>query len=142
MNQTTSDNAVKTDQEIKLMKISGEICSFALKKVREKIKPGVTCLQLDTIAKDAIEEKGAASSFMTVDDYKWTICTTVNEQVVHGIPTDRELEDGDILGIDIGALYKGFHSDLAITVPVGNVKSETVKFLGAGAKTLTNAIRE
>ncbi len=135
-------NWIKTEKEIELMKKSGQICAKALKKVRENIKPGVTCKELDDIARKEIERQGATSSFMTVEDYKYTICTTVNEQVVHAIPTDRPLKDGDIVGIDIGALYKGYHSDLAYTQPVGAVTPDTQNFLSVGQSALKSAIQK
>ena len=97
------------------MKQAGQICAEALKSVLAEVKVGVSCAFLDQIAQKEIESRGASSSFKTVDDYKWTICTTINEQVVHGIPTDYKLKDGDILGIDIGAYFRGFHSDMAIS---------------------------
>ncbi len=132
---------IKTDEEIEIMKISGKIASQALKKVLDQVKPGTKCSHLDKIAYHEIKNRGAQPSFMTVDDYKWTICTTVNERVVHGIPTELTLNEGDILGIDIGALYKGFHSDLAITIPVGKVSDSALKFLKVGATTLKEAIK-
>ncbi|SRR3989344_866 len=135
-------NFVKTDKEIKIMKKSGQICAKALRKVLDNVKPQITCKELDTIAEKAIRSLGATPSFMTVDDYKWTICTTINEQVVHGIPNNTTLKEGDILGVDIGALYMGYHSDLAITVPVGKISEETEKFLLTGRKTLEEAIKK
>ena len=132
----------KTDRQIEIMKKSGKICAQALKKVLEHVKPGMTCAALDKIAQQEIKKRGAVSSFKTVEDYRWTICTTVNEQVVHGIPTQRVLNDGDILGIDIGAFYQGFHGDLAISVPVGQVSEATKKFLDVGVKTLRKAIEK
>lgn len=131
----------KTDQQIEIMKTSGKIAAEALKKVRQYVKAGISCQELDKLAEKEIRSRGATPSFMTVDDYKWTICTTVNHEVVHAIPTDKVLMDGDIVGIDIGALYKGYHSDLAITVPVGKISDETKKFLTIGKKTLVEAIR-
>ena len=122
------------------MKKAGEICAKALKKVLENVHEGVTCAQLDQIANRQIASSGATPSFMTVEGYKWTICTTINEQVVHAIPTDRKLASGDIIGIDIGALYEGFHSDLAISVSVGEVDTSRQKFLEVGKKTLKEAI--
>ncbi len=133
-------NLQKTNKEIEIMKISAQICAKALKKVIGSIKPGITTRQLEQIAQKEIEARGASPAFMKVEDYKWTICTTINEQVVHGIPNDVELKNGDIIGIDIGALYQGYNSDLAITVPVGEVSKETKKFLQAGKKTLDLAI--
>lgn len=131
----------KTDEEILFMKKAGEIASFALKKVVENIRLGVTLETLDQIAKAEIEKYGAKSSFMTVEDYKWTICATVNDQVVHGIPDKRILREGDIVSIDTGALYKGYHSDTATTRAVGHVSENTKKFLDVGAKTLSSAIK-
>lgn len=133
---------VKTKEEIEIMKKSGEICAEALSEVLKNVEPGVTCLSLDKIAQEQIEKKGALPSFKTVDEYKWTICTTLNEQVVHGIPVDCRLSQGDILGIDIGALYDGYHSDLAISVPVGQITEEKKRFLEVGRKTLETAISQ
>ena len=122
------------------MKQAGQICAEALRSILAEVKAGVSCAFLDQIAEKEIESRGASSSFKTVDDYKWTICTTINEQVVHGIPTDYRLKDGDVLGIDIGAYFQGFHSDMAISVPVGNVAESAQKFLDAGRETLKKAI--
>lgn len=138
----TKSNPVKTDKEIEIMKKSGKICALALKKVLDNVKVGVSCRTLDMIAEKEIQRQGAKSSFKTVENYRHTICTTINEQVVHGIPTDRKLKDGDVLGIDIGALYKGYHSDLAISVPIGNISSDNQKFINIGKKTLEKAIRQ
>src|SRR3989338_9480921 len=121
-------NLVKTEKEIEIMKQAGQICAEALRSVLAEVKSGVSCAFLDQIAEKEIESRGASSSFKTVDDYKWTICTTINEQVVHGIPTDYLLKDGDILGIDIGAYFGGFHSDMAISIPVGNASLSSRKF--------------
>lgn len=133
---------LKTKKEIELMKKSGDICAKTLKEVIAQVKPGVTCKELDDIARKEIKGRGATSSFMTVDDYKWTICTTINNEVVHGIPTERKLIEGDIIGIDIGALYKGYHSDQAISVPVGRINPETEVFLETGRNTLKEAIKK
>src|SRR3989338_2371518 len=140
MNLAKYPKLVKSQKEIELMKISGKICAQVLKKVLENVKIGVTCFVLDKIAKQEIEKKGATPSFMTVDNYKWTICTTVNQQVVHGIPNKQSLKNGDILGIDIGALYHDFHSDMAITIPIGKISPAVEKFLATGKKTLEKAI--
>ncbi len=130
----------KTKEELQLMKKSGEISACALKVVLKQVKPGVTCKQLDQTARREIETNGGSPSFMTVEDYKWTICTTINDQVVHGIPTDRQLANGDVLGIDIGAIYEGFHSDMATTVAVGQVSPDVQNFIETGKKTLKLAI--
>lgn len=124
------------------MKISGNICARALKKVLEHVRVGAKCNDLDKIARFEIESQQASPSFMTVDDYKWTICTTINDQVVHGIPAHTKLAAGDIIGIDIGALFKGYHSDMAITVPVGEISDDKKIFLAIGRQTLETAISQ
>ena len=136
------NNFVKTNEEIEIMKKSGKICAQALRKVLDNVKVGISCNTLDIIAQEEVEKLGATPSFKTVEDYKYTICTTVNAQVVHGLPTNRILQDGDIIGIDIGALYNGFHSDLAISVPVGKITKDEQKFLDIGKNTLQKAINE
>lgn len=133
---------IKTKEEIETMKISGKISALALKKVLEQVKPGVSCIDLDQTAKEVVESQGAQPSFATVDDYKWTTCLTLNNQVVHGIPTQRRIKDGDILSIDLGALYRGFHSDMAITVPVGQISKSLRQFLAVGKKSLELAISQ
>ena len=135
-------NFQKSDEQVEIMKKAGKICAQALRKVLDEIKVGTYCKKLDIIAQSEIENMGASPSFKTVDNYAWTICTTINDQVVHGIPNDTRLQDGDIVGIDIGAFYKGFHSDLAITVPVGKINKETEKFLAIGQDTLNKAIQK
>lgn len=133
---------IKKNQEIELMRISGNICARALKEVLEHVRVGAKCIDLDKIARNEIEKRQASPSFMTVDDYKWTICTTINDQVVHGIPASIKLAAGDIIGIDIGALYKGYHSDMAISVPVGETSGGQKKFLQVGRDTLEIAISQ
>jgi len=138
--QTNNASFVKTDAELKIMEESGRICAQALKVVLANIKVGVSCQKLDQIAEKEIKKRGATASFKTVEDYKHTICTTINEQVVHGIPGKRKLKNGDIIGIDIGALYNTYHSDLAITVPVGEVSYDVKKFLKTGQTALNAAV--
>lgn len=132
----------KTAEEIALMQRSGEICAKALLQVLENIAPGVTTRELDTIANKAIKKQGAKISFQTVDKYPHTICVSVNDEVVHGLPTKYKLQAGDIIGIDIGALYKGWHSDLAETVVVGDVDKKTQAFVDTGKKALVAAIAQ
>src|SRR3989338_3086980 len=117
-------NFQKSDEEVEIMKKAGKICAQALRKVLNEVKIGTSCKKLDIIAQREIENMGASPSFKTVDDYAWTICTTINDQVVHGIPNDTMLHDGDIIGIDIGAFYKGLLIVLAITVPLGKIKKK------------------
>lgn len=130
-----------TKNEIALMQESGQISALALKKVVENIKIGVTELELDKIVTDEIKRLGGKLSFTTVDGYRWASCITVNEQIVHGIPTQRKLKEGDIVSIDLGTLYQGWHTDCAWSVLLGTDK-EKKRFLDVGKEALRKGIKE
>lgn len=108
----------KSDSDIAEMMAAGELTAKALANLRQAIKPGVTTLELDAIAEDTIRSGGGVPNFQMVPGYKHTICASVNDEVVHGIPNDRALEAGDILSIDCGAMVNGWNGDRAITVIV------------------------
>src|SRR5258708_7779169 len=101
-----SNIRIRNEYELKLMRESGQITAKALKKALEAVKPGANLLKIEEAAAEEIVNLGAKLSFPTVGDYKWATCLTVNEELVHGIPRDYVLKDGDLLSIDIGALYK------------------------------------
>jgi methionyl aminopeptidase len=119
---------VKSEDEIKIMREAGRIVAETLKLLKQAIEPGITTLELDRIAEEYIRSQGAVPSFKGYNGFPASICTSVNEELVHGIPSDRVLKDGDIISIDIGACYQGYHGDSAWTYPVGNI-SETAKKL-------------
>ena len=118
---------------------AGQISAAAMKEVSKNIHPGVKVRDLDKIAEKVIAEQGAESSFKKVAGYKHSICITPNDWVVHGIPGDYTLSEGDVLGVDLGTFYKGFHSDMAHTFPVGDVDKERKRFLDAGKSALAKA---
>lgn len=126
----------RTAEQLQLMRKSGEITAKALKKALEVAQPGVTMTKIDLVAEEEIRKLGATPSFMSVPGYKWTTCITINNEVVHGIPRDIVLKKGDVLSIDIGALYKGWHTDAAWSVIVGDDGSDEFenkrRFLKAG----------
>lgn len=130
---------LKTRDEIKIMKKAGAIAASTMREVEKSIRPGVRAVELDKIAENKIKSLGAESSFKKVEGYKHTICATPNDWVVHGVPGEYELLEGDIVGIDLGAYYKGFHSDIAYTFPVGKVNEKSKKFLETGKKALKEA---
>lgn len=129
----------RTEQQLKIMRESGQITASALKKAVENAQAGVTLAQVDKLAEDEILRLGAASSFKTVPGYYWTSCLTLNDEVVHGIPREIALKKGDILGIDLGAVYQGWHTDAAWSVEVGNSK-QPGQFLSTGEEILWKAI--
>lgn len=131
---------LKTEAEIQLMREAGRISALAMKEVEKNLKPGVSTLELDRIVEKVFKDNGAGSAFKKVEDYKYSICVTPNDWVVHGIPDNYRLKDGDIIGIDLGALYKNYNSDMAETFIIGKVDKATEKFLAVGKKALGKAI--
>lgn len=133
---------IRTSEEIANLKISGEITAKALKKTVESAKVGISLIELDKIAENEILKLDGQPSFKTVPGYFWTTCLTLNEEVVHGIPRDIIINDGDVLNIDLGAVYKGWHTDAAWTIVVGNSSPEKKRFLSIGEETLWAAINQ
>ena len=121
---------LKTDEEIELLRISNQIVAKTLGELSKHVKEGVSTLQLDKIAEEFIRDNGAVPSFLNYEGYPNSICTSVNEQIVHGIPSAKSvLKNGDIISIDCGAYKNGFHGDSAYTFCVGEVDSKTVQLL-------------
>lgn len=143
---------VRNRYELKLMKESGKIAAQALKKAIEAIKVGVSELEVDKVAEDEIYRLGGDLSYKSVPGYKFATCITTNEAVVHGIPTERKFENGDLVSVDLAVEYKGWHTDCAWSVIVGesvdqNVgKSEEQKgkenFLKIGKEALWDGIAQ
>lgn len=111
---------LKTEKEIEIMKEGGRILGEILKKLEEAVKPGITTNDLEELVRELISFYGVESSFLGFDGYPNILCTSLNDEVVHGIPSVRVLKEGDLLKIDMGVLHKGFHTDSATTVLVGN----------------------
>ena len=119
----------KTPREIEMMREAGRIVAFAHNEVKAHIKPGITTKQLDIIIKQVITAAGATPSFYGYNNFPANACISVNEEVIHGIPKSRTLKDGDIVSIDIGAKYRGYHGDSAWTYPVGKISDESKMLL-------------
>ena len=120
---------IKSDREIDLMRTAGSIVGDTHNYLKNYVKPGITTLELDKLAYDYIISRGATPSFKDYDGYPRSICTSINDEVVHGIPSKRKLKEGDIISIDIGVCYKGYHGDSAWTYPVGKVKKELLDLM-------------
>lgn len=133
---------IKTAEEIEVMRVGGKILSEVLSQVVDNIEPGVSEKELDNLAEKLVLQKGAEPGFKRVKGYKNTICVSTNSVVVHGIPTDYKLKEGDVVGIDCGVFYKGFNTDMSETVGVGSSKKDkTDKFLEVGKRALNEAIK-
>lgn len=121
---------IKTSREIDLMREAGRRLSAVFRLVKNHVKPGVSTEFLDEIAHKAILERDAKPAFLNYEGFPKTLCTSVNEEVVHGIPSpSRILRDGDIISIDCGLVYKGYYSDMAATYPVGDVTDDVRKLI-------------
>ena len=120
---------LKTNEEIELLRENNILVSQALAEVAKHIKPGVTTKELDRIAEDFIRSHGAIPSFLGYEGYPASACISVNEQVVHGIPSDYVIKEGDIVSVDLGTFMKGFNGDSAYTFAVGEVDDEVRRLL-------------
>jgi methionyl aminopeptidase len=120
---------LKSSSEIEYMRIAGRIVAETLNLIEEHVKPGITTKELDRIAENYILSCGARPSFKGLYGFPATLCTSVNEEIVHGIPGERVLEEGDIISVDCGALHHNFHGDAARTFPVGKISPEAQKLI-------------
>ena len=134
--------SIKSEYEISLMKKAGNIVYKTHKYLQPYIKPGITTKELDKLAYDYIISQDAIPSFLNYEGFPASICTSINEEVVHGIPSNRKLKNGDIIGIDIGANYKGYHGDSAWSYKVGNVTKEKEYLLEHTEKSLYEGLKE
>jgi methionyl aminopeptidase len=131
---------VKSAQEIEIMAEAGRLVAETLALMTEMVQPGITTEELDMAAERYIRERGAIPSFKGYHGFPATICASVNEEVVHGIPGLRVLEDGDIISIDMGVVINGYHGDAAITLPVGKVTAEKQRLMKTTRESLYKGI--
>ncbi|MEW6683420.1 MAG: type I methionyl aminopeptidase [Nitrospirota bacterium] len=121
---------LKTPQEIELIAQASRVVASTIAFLRERVKPGVTTAELDRWAEDFIVREGARPAFKGYRGFPATLCTSVNEEVVHGIPSpQKRLEEGDIIGVDVGAIVEGYHGDAAVTLPVGQISEEAARLI-------------
>lgn len=133
---------IKTKDEILIMQESGKILSTVLKEIEKMTKPGITTLELDRAAEALILSYGAKPAFKNYDGFPYSLCASVNENIVHGLPSDYILKDGDVLGIDLGVLYKGYNVDMAATIAVGKVSFEEKRLIDVAKKSLRLGIKK
>ena len=132
---------IKSDSEIELMREAGKILRDTLNMLKEHVKVGVTTKELDKLAHDYIISRGAKPSFLGYGGFPGSICASVNEQVVHGIPSNRKLISGDIIGIDCGVIYKGWQSDAARTFAVGEISEKHKKLIQVTEQSFFEAMK-
>ena len=120
---------LKSQQEIELMRRAGKITAAARALAGEMVRPGVTTHEIDSAVEQFIRKQGAVPSFLHYNGYPASVCISVNDEVIHGIPGPRKLEEGDIVSIDVGAFLDGYHGDCAATYPCGQVSEEASKLI-------------
>lgn len=133
---------IKSEREISLMKEAGKVLAEVHDKLGEIIAPGITTLDIDRKGEELIRKAGCIPSFLNYEGYPASICVSVNDEVVHGIPTDkRRVEEGDIVSLDAGVIYEGYHSDAARTYGVGTIREEDQKLIDITRQSFYEGIR-
>ena len=133
----------KTPQEVEIMQTGGKMLAETLWEVIKHLRPGVSEVEIDKLAEELILKKGGEPGFKKVEGYKHAICVSTNDVVVHGIPTNYKFKEGDVVGIDCGVFYRGFHTDMSETKIVGKSSNKSVKkFLEVGEKALNAGIKQ
>ena len=138
----TDGITIKSNRELDLMREAGHVASLTKAVLKDAIRPGVSSRELDALAEREIRSLGAIPSFKGLYGFPATICSSFNEEIVHGIPSKRRLEEGDIIGIDLGAIVGGFHSDTAFTVGVGEIDEDSQRLIDATEESLRMAVEQ
>lgn len=134
--------SIKTPEEVNIMAEGGRILATVLSQIEKMVKPGISTLELDKAAEALILKNHAKPAFKGYENFPYSLCTSVNEVIVHGFPSGLPLKEGDIVGLDLGVLYKGYNSDMAVTVPVGNISFGAKRLLMVAKKALKRGIKK
>lgn len=132
----------KSDRELALMREAGRIVAITHAQLEERIRPGVTTAELDALAHETVTRLGATPAFLGYRGFPASLCIAINEEVVHGIPGPRVLEEGDIVSMDFGAIYRGYHGDAAVTFGVGNISEQAQELIDTTRGTLEAGIAQ
>jgi len=133
---------IYSEQEIEIMRQGGKMLADIMKKLKKETKPGVTTNYLNKVAKDLVFSARINPSFLGFNGYPTVLCTSINEEIVHAVPSKRILKNGEILSLDLGVKYKNYHTDMAITIPVGKVDKKTKKLIKVTKKALELGIEQ
>ena len=133
---------IKSEEDLKMLKKSGKILSKIMHRLKKFIRAGVSTIEIDRLAEKLIKDENVISAFKDYNGFPANICTSVNEEVVHGIPGQKMLKDGDIISLDAGINYKGYISDVAITMPVGRIDPKVQKLIEVTRNALSEGIKQ
>jgi methionyl aminopeptidase len=132
---------IKSDEEVKIMREAGRVVGQVLQVLVNEVKPGVVVKDLDKVVRKEYAKRGVIATFLGYHGYPATVCISVNEELVHGIPGDRVIQEGDLVSIDLGATYKGFVGDSALTIGVGEITPEAQRLIDVTRESLWRGIR-
>ncbi|MDP3732641.1 MAG: type I methionyl aminopeptidase [Candidatus Omnitrophota bacterium] len=133
---------IKSDEDLKMLQKSGKILSKIMRRLKKFIRAGISTIEIEQLAENLIKAENAISAFKGYNGFPANICTSVNEEVVHGIPGEKMLKEGDIISLDLGINYKGYLSDAAITLPVGSIDSKVEKLIEVTRDALSEGIKQ
>ncbi len=133
---------IKSEKEIQIMTENGKILASIMEELKKRVEPGISTQELNRVAETLILNSGGKPSFKGYEGFPTTLCTSINEEIVHGVPSERKLKQGDILSLDIGMKLNGFHVDMAITLPVGEVDPEVKRLVRITKKVLKIGIKK
>jgi methionyl aminopeptidase len=133
---------IRTPEELAKMRRAGKVVAEIHEKTRAVIKPGVTTREIDRVSREVLERRGARSNFLNYHGFPATVCTSPNDMIVHGIPGDYVLEEGDIISVDCGAIVEGYHGDAAYTAAVGEVSAEARRLMDVTERSLWAGIEQ
>ena len=132
---------LRSEKEIQMLKKSGAILAKVMRELEKSIKAGVSTRQIDALAESLILAQGALPAFKGYRGFPASVCASINEEIVHGIPSDRKLKDGDIIGLDLGVNFKGYFSDAAVTLAIGKVPAKVKKLIDVTRAALAEGIK-
>jgi methionyl aminopeptidase len=133
---------IKSAQDLQAMREAGRIVAGVVNRLRESVKPGITTKEINDLAVGYIKAAGVVSAFKNYRGYPEDICISINEEIVHGIPKGRQLKEGDIVSLDVGIKYKGYFSDMAVTVAAGETDSRSKKLIDVTRRSLAEGIKQ
>lgn len=133
---------LKSEKDLLMLKCSGQILSRVMKKLQQSVKPGTTTAEIDSLAENLIIREKSRPAFKGYKGFPASICISVNEEIVHGIPGERKIAEGDIVSLDLGVNYQGYFSDAALTLAVGEVSSSKKKLIDVTRKALSEGIQQ
>lgn len=133
---------LKSREDLEMMRKSGEILARIMRKIKEFVSEGISTIEIDRLAEELIRKENAKPAFKGYKGFPATICTSINEQVVHGIPSERKLKEGDIISLDLGLNYRDYFSDIAVTLAVGKISAKARKLIETTKNALCEGIKQ